>query len=297
MGLWDVQWLQNLRIFLRGNIYKMILTDKNMKEKRRNSSKRSTRAQITIFIIIAIILVFIAALFFFWSDLRGIFVSASPESYLQTCMKQYGQEALEKVEASGGSINPQNYVLYNDDKIEYLCYTNENYKTCVMQKPLLREYIESEISSYMQPRMRECLNSFKNEFEGRGFSVRVGEVKMMSELSPGKLKIIINSALSVSQDSVSVFDNFDYSIPTELYDFSMIALSILNWEARYGNSETTSYMTYYPDTKVEKIRLEDGTKIYALEDRENGERFVFATRSLAWPAGLGYGEVNTPNRG
>ena len=48
---------------------------------------------------------------------------------------------------------------------------------------------------------------------------------------------------------------------------------------------------------MEKIRLDDGTKIFVLEDRETEESFKFATRSIAWPAGLGYGEVNTPNQG
>lgn len=261
-----------------------------------NKLLKSNRSQITIFIIIAILLVAVVLLFFFWSDLKGIFVSVSPEGYLQNCMKEYGGEALSIVEKTGGSLNPSNYVLYNNEKVEYLCYINENYKTCVMQQPLLKEHIESEISAYMQPRMKECMNSMKREFEAGGYSISYDNVKMETDLSPGKMKIIMNNSLTISQEAVSTFDNFAYSISTRLYDFSMITLSILNWEARYGNSESTSYMTYYPDLKLDKIRRDDGTKIYVLSDRETEESFTFATRSVAWPAGLGYGEVNTPNR-
>lgn len=269
-------------------------SNKEMKKERKCATKR---AQITIFIIIAILLAAIALLFFFWSDLKGIFVSVSPETYLQNCMKQYGGEALPIIEARGGSINPENFVLYNDEKVEYLCYINENYKTCVMQQPLLKEHIEEQIASYMQPRMEQCMKSFENEYEAKGYSINYNNIKMKVELSPDKMKMIMNNSLSISQEGVSTFDNFAYSIPTKLYDFSMITLSILNWEARYGNSETTIYMNYYPDLRLEKIRREDGTKIYILTDRETEESFTFATRSLAWPAGIGYGELNTPNQG
>ena len=87
------------------------------------------------------------------------------------------------------------------------------------------------------------------------------------------------------------FDNFVVESKSRLYDLVSIATSILNWEARYGDSETTLYMAYYPDIKVEKNLRDDGTKIYTLSDRNTKDKFVFATRSVAWPAGYGEDEV------
>ena len=46
-------------------------------------------------------------------------------------------------------------------------------------------------------------------------------------------------------------------------------------------------MTYYPWLKVEKILRDDGTKIYILTDRNTGDKFEFAVRSVAWPPGYG----------
>ena len=72
----------------------------------------------------------------------------------------------------------------------------------------------------------------------------------------------------------------------------MLTSSILNWEARYGDSDIATYMTYYPNIKVEKYKQGDGSKIYILSSEK--DKFVFASRSLSWPAGYGFGETHTP---
>ena len=66
----------------------------------------------------------------------------------------------------------------------------------------------------------------------------------------------------------------------------MIASSIQNFEAQYGDSVPETYMSLYPDIKVQKLKQEDGTKIYIITDRKTNERLVFATRSVAWPPGF-----------
>jgi hypothetical protein len=57
-------------------------------------------------------------------------------------------------------------------------------------------------------------------------------------------------------------------------------------EARYGNSETTIYMDYYHNLKVEKSEQTDGSTVYRLTDRKDGSVFQFASRSIAWPPGI-----------
>jgi len=65
----------------------------------------------------------------------------------------------------------------------------------------------------------------------------------------------------------------------------MIATSLLQFEAKYGDSDTSSMMIYYPDYIIDKIKRDDGTTVYILENKEFGNKFQFASRSLAWPAG------------
>jgi len=257
---------------------------------------KSKRSQITIFIIIAIVIVAIVLLLFFWNDIKANFVSVSPESYIQSCIKNEVGEAIKLVSERGGSINPENYFLSGGYKIEYLCYTNEFYKTCSIQQPMLKQHIQNEIENYVKAKSDSCLSGFKTEFEKRGYQVTTGNSNVNAELVPNNLKIDVEMPVTITKETTSVFNKFSYNFETNLYDFAMISSSILNWEARYGNSETTSYMTYYPNMKVEKITQEDGSKVYILTDRDSEQNFKFATRSLAWPAGLGYGELHTPLR-
>ena len=75
-------------------------------------------------------------------------------------------------------------------------------------------------------------------------------------------------------------------VDKNVYELMSIANSILNMELKYGDSETTTYMNYYHDLKVEKLKQSDGTTIYILTNRDTGEKFQFASRSVAWPPGI-----------
>ena len=74
---------------------------------------------------------------------------------------------------------------------------------------------------------------------------------------------------------------------SEMYDLLFIATNIVEHESQVGGSATELYLQYYPDLKIEKIKLTDGTTIYQLSNVVTGEQFSFASRSLAWPAGYG----------
>ena len=90
------------------------------------------------------------------------------------------------------------------------------------------------------------------------------------------------------------YEKFEVKKKSKIYSLLMLATSILNWEARYGDSDITTYMIYYPNVKVEKYKQSDGSKIYILSDI-SGDKFNFATRSLSWPAGYGIGQTYTPS--
>jgi len=50
-------------------------------------------------------------------------------------------------------------------------------------------------------------------------------------------------------------------------------------------------MTYYRDLKVEKKKQTDGSTVYILTKMDSGDKFQFASRSVAWPPGYGIGGV------
>jgi hypothetical protein len=45
-------------------------------------------------------------------------------------------------------------------------------------------------------------------------------------------------------------------------------------------------MLYYPNIKIEKKKLGEGSTVYILTNRETLDKFVFASRSVVIPAGI-----------
>lgn len=248
---------------------------------------KSKRSQITIFVIIAIMVVALALLIYFL--VPGIRQSTSseknPNQFIQSCLENEVLNALETLSPQGGSINPGHYILYQGDKIEYLCYTNEDYKTCVMQQPLLMKHIQNEIKTAIENQARNCFNELEKNYIGEGYSVKLNRGAMGVELLPKRVVVSFNNTLNLIKDGSEKFDEFRVVVNNNIYELASIANSILNWEAQYGDSETTLYMSYYRDLKVEKKKQVDGSTIYILTDRNSQNKFQFATRSVAWPPG------------
>ena len=253
--------------------------------------KRGVRAQVTIWIILAIVIVAVIILLFALKVPQRLFTSSNPNIQLGDCLQEELKNSLGLISSQGGSIDPVNSIMYKDNEIEYLCYTNEYYKTCVMQQPLLKQHVERELVDNLTPKVEECLEIIKASLESKGYNVASQGNQVSLELEPYSLKLVVSGITAEKEASVS-YNKFVVEEKTNTYDFLMFASSILNWEARYGDADITTYMAYYPNIKVEKYKQSDGSKIYILS-RDN-EQFMFATRSLSWPAGYGFGQTYKP---
>ncbi len=148
------------------------------------------------------------------------------------------------------------------------------------------EDIEKEIESYLNPKIIDCMKSVKADLEKSGKSVTIGDLETNVKLVPSSILVDIKSDFTISNGGVESYKSIKTDLSSKLYDLSMISSSIINWEARYGDSETLNYMLYYPSLKVEKKLQSDGTTIYILTDRNTLDKFMFASRSVALPPGL-----------
>src|SRR4030042_454107 len=253
--------------------------------------KKEKRGQVTIFIIIAIIIVAIALLIYsFYPEIKSSLglQAQTPQGFIQSCLEKEIKTDVEKLSVQGGSLVPEHYIMYNDEKIEYLCYINEYYKTCVVQQPMLKEHIESEIKNDIKEKVTACFNSMRESYQKKGYDVNLKEGETTIELLPERIASTFNYSLTLTKGGdTAKYDSFSVVLNNNLYELISIANSILNWEVTYGDAETTTYMNYYHDLKVEKKKQLDGTKIYILTDRNTENKFQFASRSSAWPPGFG----------
>jgi hypothetical protein len=247
---------------------------------------RNKKAQVTLFVIIAIFLV-IALLIIFWPKLTQIISPSSPEISLQRCIESDLKKELTEIISNGGSKNPSLYFSYAGNKIEYLCYTNEDLKTCVMQQPLLKQNIERELLEALKPKIESCIEIMEKNAESQGYTVSSEKNNPSIEISQNEIKLRVDVNMVLEKENTIRISKVETKTSSGIYDLLMITSSILNWEARYGDSDILTYMLYYPDVKVEKYRQGEGTKVYMLTNKNTNEKLVFATRSLNFPAGYG----------
>jgi hypothetical protein len=245
------------------------------------------KAQLSAFIIIALLIVIILVIFLFRRDIFSIVGGEKdPLSQVRECANSYAGEAVSILGNQGGVIEPTNYYVYEGNKVEYLCYSANYYEKCTMQRPFVSQDIQKEIKAYITPKIKECMNNVKSSLERSGNVVNLGDVNVDVELVPGHIVMDVRSGFTVSKGEVQSYKSIKVDKSSELYELAMISSSIMNWEARYGGSETLNYMLYYPQLKVEKKKQSDGTTIYILTNRDTNEKFMFASRSVALPPGL-----------
>jgi len=249
---------------------------------------KNHKGQVTIFIIIAIIIVALGVLIYTLSP--GIRTgiqreTKNPEDFIQTCLEEEIEDAVERLSLQGGSIDPEHYFTYNNINIEYLCYTNENLALCLVQQPLLKQHIESEIENEIMDDIINCFNKLEENYVGRGFQVNLEQGGTTIELLPKRIITTMDYSLTLTKGETETHENFNIILNNNLYELISITKSIIEWETTLGEADPRIYMTYYPDLKVEKNPRDDGTRIYVLTDRNSGNKFQFASRSLFFPPG------------
>jgi hypothetical protein len=247
------------------------------------------RGQVTIFIIIAIIIVAAGFLIYsFYPQIKSTLSGqeVTPESYIQSCVEGEIKTAVDTLSVQGGTIKPENFLLYKDTKVEYLCYTAEYYSPCIVQQPMLKTHVELEIQNDIKNTVDACFASMKSSYEKKGFSVDLKSGQKRIELLPKRIVATFNYSLTLTKGSdTQKHDSFSVVMNNNLYELISIANSIIEFETTYGDAETTAYMVYYHDLKVEKNLQSSGVKVYVLTDRNTENKFQFASRGQVWPAG------------
>jgi hypothetical protein len=250
------------------------------------------RGQLSITVILALIIVGVVLIVVFLAPRLNIFVTdVNPSSFLRNCIEDDVVEIKDVLSRQGGYSSPENYVLHDGEMIQYLCYTTENYKPCVVQQPLLVDHVKGEIRSHVEPRARQCMTDLAEEYDRKGYSVQTTPGEIEVDIIPGSIVVEFLAPISVSkEDSVQSFQKFAVGVDREWYDLLLNAISILQFESTLGDSETTLYIQYYPDLKINKLK-DDGDTLYTLSNVVTGDEFTFASRSLVWPAGYGIEEL------
>jgi hypothetical protein len=245
------------------------------------------KGQVTVFIIVALVIVGILLVIFLYPRFSPTVTpqAFSPNSYLQSCLEPQLRPVIATLAQHGGYLTPEGTVKYKDINVKYLCYSSEYYQTCVNQQPLIKENFENNLAGFVNDQVSSCVSDLKAEYERQQYTVTLGKINSTVSIVPENIRITISAPMTVTKESSQTFDHFDVNVKSEMYDLLMTAQSIIEFESTYGNAETTLYLQYYPDLRILKDQLSDGTRVYTLSNVVSNETFIFASRSVAWPPG------------
>ncbi len=248
----------------------------------------SKLSQVTIFIILAILIVIgIIAFFVLRSGfLKEEYPKSNPQRFIEKCVADAVEPSVRAVMAGGGRIEPSFFKMYRGEKYNYLCYQKNYYLTCVNQYPQLKKIIEEEIKQDCEKRIEKCFNDLRIDLENKGFMISESDLNYSIELVPQKVLIKINKKMDISKgDKKQSFKKFNVAILSPLYELSNVAREIVNHESQYCNFEYNGFMLFYPQYDIKRISY-DESRLYRIIDRRSGAEFKFAVRSCALPPGL-----------
>ena len=253
------------------------------------------KGQMTIFIILGIVLVVVALLVFLINirnPLSGINSVKNPEAFLQGCISPAIKEISTKLKQTGGNLNPEEFIEFEMNKekqnLTYLCYTNISYVPCRIQEPMLIQKIKKEIEEELSKSVENCFEELKENFEGQGYTVEVGEGQEIKvELLSKKISVQIDKRFSSLKQGGGFNENvFNFQEQDYLYDLAIVAQEIISQEANYCNFEQLGFSSIYPEFEIKKIRTSNLDTIYVVTSKKSSQEFKFVTRSCVIPPGF-----------
>jgi len=244
------------------------------------------KAQVSLWIIVAVILLSIIALFFILREkinIPGITpASLEPQSYIEKCVKDASFQAIDIMLPQGGYLNPGNYKLYKNNKVAYLCYNSNYYASCINQEPLYVSHLENEIKAYITPKLKDCFYALEQEYKKRNYQVLSGDLSLEINLNPKQVNIEINRKLTLTKnEETKKYEEFKAKVSSPIYDLAIVVSLIVDSEARECDFDYWKFKNNYPAYHIERTFTEDNTRIYQVS--RNNKILIFATRSCALP--------------
>lgn len=254
-----------------------------------NLSKQK-KAQVTLFVILGIIMVsviiFLTIILINLQKDKTEFLN--PKQYIETCIQEELSRPLDKIFNGGGFVNPENFILYQNEKYNYLCYTPNFGVKCNTLYPQLKRTIEQEIKNEIQEEVSNCFAKLKEEYEKKGYSVNEGALDLNVEITANKIIAVAKRKIELLKgDELQIFDNFGADITRDLYDLLGVVQDIVSEEAKYGKFEYMGYLLSNPEYKIKFIEYSDNS-LYRIRKSDSTQEFRFATKGMAhWR-----GEIN-----
>ncbi len=239
------------------------------------------RGQLTLFVMMSIVIVAGVIIYLFWIQ-PTYFDQQIGGLDFDSCVNDAVVNGIVELSSTGGVIDSGFSYLYQGVDVPYFCYTNLPYQTCVVQQPLVKQYFEKQLITYLEEEVNVCYENSVDELKSLGYNVTTGEVELNFTIIPGRVVVDVYAPTTVEGQR---FEDYKMNVDSSIYDILMVVTSLLQYEASFGDASTSELMFYYPEIVIDKFKQVDSTTIYIVGEKGGDIKFQFASRSLIWPAG------------
>lgn len=252
---------------------------------------KNKKAQLTIFIIMALIVVVVIAIIFAIYNL-GILklgLLENPEDYISDCAHDALEEIEERVLETNGypNTNLTNMMIYRGEKVPYLCKVSEFNAPCIIQEPVFDAKIKKEMIEYITPRINECFEELIKDYERAGYEISTNDTEININFESEEIVAIISKDLVLrKEDEIRAYNKFQGKLNSPLYRIIDTIKYIVNFESALCQFSYINWMRANPDIKLTLFRASDQTKIYTIEDRTSEKSMKIAIKTCLIPAGI-----------
>lgn len=251
-----------------------------------SSKKRDKKGQLTIFIILGIILA-ISIIFVFFILLKPstkVDPKNNPEGYIIDCIEDAISETEKNIMPQAGHLTFNDYILFNNKEIPYLCHTPNNLEICKVKEPQLKEFIESNIEEDTIDTIENCFAELREIFSESSYSQEATEYEI--DISKGRLKATVNKQISFTRDGeTQTINQFVFEKASSIYDLIVLTTIILTQETLCDcqtescSSDVLELSKLNRNFEINLFVTSQNEKIYNMTDIRNNEKFAFSVRN------------------
>ncbi|MBM3247719.1 hypothetical protein FJZ17_04250 [Candidatus Pacearchaeota archaeon] len=253
----------------------------------------SKKGQLTIFVIVAIIIVFIIAGFLLLnknSDIPSL--KENPSGYIKASVDKCTKEAIEEAEKviikNAGFIEQDNPWIFNLTSYELLCDSSGKNNLCTNNHPMLIVETQNQIKEYIAPKINACFETIKSSLRNYKYQSESNEINVMIVDKEIRTEIKKDLVIEVNEQKVNI-ESFNVKISSPLYKFIYLTNRIINQELDCNcgeescNADLVNLMRYNREFEIIKpVYGMNGEEVFTITEINSGKQFVFAIRNCAY---------------
>jgi len=229
------------------------------------------RGQVTIFIIIAIVIIGVAATLFLINNktlMRRI--TLPPESYniysfTEQCIKDIGESGAYLLAAKGGYIDSFNNTL--DTEEVQMAYHMRYDDNSIMPD---ENFMENELSKFVADSLKGCILTYSNL---GSYQPEFGKIDVKSSILDVKINFQVNYPITISiEESKTLISDFNADVPIRLGHLIDIKNDILDNIRESGGISLDLLSSY--DAEINILPYNQENVIYAIYDSKSGSEGV-----------------------